>query len=101
MHAGLVSHRPYADQLEELRAGWAGPWSTTADPRPPPLFSKQVVRSVPADLPAATWIVSGHTPLHQPYITTRRICCDTTGGQIGRQLTGVVLPGCRIITSHC
>ncbi len=100
VHAGLVSQRPFTEQLAELRAGWDGPWSTTPDPRPLPLFSKQLVRSLPGDLPPATWLVSGHTPLHQPYITSRRICCDTSGGQVARRLSGVVLPGCRVIVSR-
>ena len=100
VHAGLLNQRLLAEQLAELRAGWDGPWSTTDDPRPLPLFSKQLVRTVPADLPPGTRLVSGHTPLHQPFITARRICCDTTGGQPGRNLSGVVFPECRVITSR-
>lgn len=100
VHAGLSVQVPYAEQVRDLQAGWNGSWSTTEDPRPEPLFNKQLVRTVPADLPADRCLVSGHTPLYQPFISARRIGCDTTGGQSGRQLSGVIFPACRIIQSR-
>lgn len=100
VHAGLTTHQPLALQMDDLRAGWDGPWSISDDPRPLPLFSKQLVRTVPTDLAHGTRLVSGHTPLYQPYITTQRICCDTSGGQRGRQLSGVVFPACRVVASQ-
>jgi Calcineurin-like phosphoesterase len=99
VHAGLDPRRRCADQLAELRLGWDGPWSTSDDPRPPCLFSKRWLRDVPADVPPRCRVISGHTPQAHALLTSTRILCDTSGGQPGRHLSGVVLPDMRVIAS--
>lgn len=99
VHAALDPRRPTSGQLVELEQGWDGPLAGTPDSRPLPLFLKRAVADLPADFPADTCLVSGHTPQPEPLITPRRILCDTTGGLPGRRLTGVVWPDLRPLRS--
>lgn len=88
VHAGLARDRSAAEQLAELRLGWAG----EAVHRPHALFSKERTVILPDDLPAEVCLVSGHTPRAEVLVEPRRILCDTTGGLVGRQLSGVRWP---------
>lgn len=97
VHAALDHKRPTAIQVQELRLGWAGPWSDADEPRPLPLFHKAQVERVPHDFPSGTCLVSGHTPRVDPLIMPHRILCDTSGGLAGRPLTGVVFPSGKAI----
>jgi hypothetical protein len=95
VHAGLARDRATAEQLSELRLGWAGP----AVDRPHALFSKERTVILPDDLPADTCVVSGHTPRLEALVEPRRILCDTTGGLVGRVLSGVQWPSGRVVLS--
>ena len=99
VHAGLDPARPFAAQLDELRAGWEGPWRDEHDPRPAALFSKAWLSTYPYDLPDDMCLISGHMPIREPLITPQRIGCDTTGGMPRRRLSGVAWPTETVIRS--
>ena len=94
VHAGLETSR-LRPQLEALHQGWD--WY--GDDRPLPLFTKRHLHVVPSDLPRNTTLVSGHTPQVTALVMEQRILCDTSGGLTGRQLSGVIWPEGRVITS--
>ena len=90
VHAGLDPARSMAEQVDELSAD-------LGEVPPAALFSKQWLTVWPGDVPADTCLVSGHTPRDNCFISARRILCDTTGGLIGRQLSGVIWPKGQLI----
>jgi serine/threonine protein phosphatase 1 len=94
VHAALRQDQPLAEQLLYLRDGWRHLLH-----EPDHLYEKPGVPLDHPELPAGTVLVSGHLPLPEPLITARRILCDTSGGLPGRQLSGVVWPGGRIVRS--
>ena len=93
VHAGLGDKPSAADQMVELEQGW----QHEQGDRPMALFSKQWLHTRPEDLLPTTCVVSGHTPIPRPIVTTQRILCDTSGGRPQRPLTGVIWPSGRII----
>lgn len=96
VHAGL-DRRPWRVQLCEFSHPLPY-WSpTSALPRD--LYAKDRLGVVPDDLPDDVVVISGHVPLPQPLLQSRRWCIDTSGGLPDRVLTGVVFPEGRIIHS--
>ncbi|GDY12385.1 hypothetical protein LBMAG53_12630 [Planctomycetota bacterium] len=94
VHAGLAPDRPTDSQLAGLRRGW----DAVAD-NLGAISAKGRAHLVPFDLPQGTVVVSGHTPVPIPWVTGQRILCDTSGGLLHRQLSGVIWPDGRIIRS--
>ena len=90
VHAGLDPSRAMTEQLRELTAD-------LGEVPPAALFSKQWLMVWPGDVPADTCLVSGHTPREECFISSRRILCDSSGGMIGRQLSGVIWPQGQLI----
>ncbi|MEW4526144.1 metallophosphoesterase [Maioricimonas sp. JC845] len=91
VHAGLDPNQPLAMQLPVLRKR---DYSLT---RPPWLCSKSFADAeIPGDCHAT--VVSGHVPVESVYFGPKRILTDTTGG-IGGDLSCVLLPEGRVITS--
>jgi len=94
VHAALRQDQPFAEQLACLRDGWRHLLH-----EPDHLYEKPGVLLDHPELPPGVVLVSGHLPLPEPLITSRRILCDTSGGLPGRVLSGVVWPGGRVVTS--
>jgi hypothetical protein len=88
VHAGLTRD-PWPAQRERLLAGWQ---FDEGDELPHWLYDKRSILDLPADFPARTCLVSGHTPQPRPLISPKRILCDTSGGRPGRPLSAVVWP---------
>lgn len=93
VHAGL-SEDPWEAQVKVLTQGWASDDGSAAW-----LFNKAWAQCLPFDLPSDCCVVSGHTPVRQPLVMRQRILCDTSGGLPDRQLSAVVWPEGRVITS--
>jgi hypothetical protein len=94
VHAGLDDERPLAEQVAELRCGWAAHEAACEA-----LFSKQRALSLPPDFPHGCCLVSGHVVMPEARVTPERILCDTSGGQQKRVLSGVIWPAGRVVTS--
>jgi hypothetical protein len=94
VHAGLAENRPLREQVDELRHGW-----DALDIAAEALFSKARAFLVPDDFPEGCCLVSGHVPLQQAFVTPSRILCDTSGGQRYRELSAVVWPEGRVVSS--
>ena len=91
VHAGLDANAPFEMQLRILQSR-----DFTLN-RPKWICSKSLVDSDgPPDCPVP--IVSGHVCVPQVSISRRRILVDTTGG-MGGDLSAVVLPENRVLTS--
>ncbi len=92
VHAGLVPELPTATQLKMLHH------RDFSLHRPPWLCRKDLGTDVsPGDCRVP--IASGHVARRQPYVGTRRILLDTTGG-VGGELTALLLPENELVTSH-
>jgi serine/threonine protein phosphatase 1 len=91
VHAGLLPDVPFARQLEILRA------RDFMHNAPPWLCDHWLTHvNGPEDCPYV--VVSGHVPVEEVIQTDRRILLDTTGG-FGGDLSAVLLPEGRVITS--
>ena len=59
---------------------------------PRSLYRKDVVRTIPHDMPPEVTLVSGHCPQDEPLLLPQRWVVDTSGGQEDRPLTAVRWP---------
>jgi hypothetical protein len=96
VHAGF-DRSPLPQQLAELE----GPscWTFNDPGLPGALYSKDRLDTRPKDMDPEICVVSGHTPVSECHISTGRILCDTSGGRPGLELSGVIFPEGRVVSS--
>ena len=90
-HAGLLPHRPYAEQAAALR-------TPDRTPNTPPWLCDRTLAHEPPPADCPLTVVSGHVRVPAVTFADRRVLVDVTGGTDG-PLAAVLLPEGAVVTS--